>query len=259
MSIDWFTFVAQIINFLVLVGLLRWLLYGRIVKAMEQREEKISARLDEAERKRQTADERMEEYEHKLEELDQQRDGLLRKAKQQADQRRQELLSEAQEAVEEQRTQWHDSVRREREDLFVEIRHEVAGLGLQAARQTLEQLAATELEQRMCDAFVQRIEQLDEEHRREISEQLSNGQPQVSVWSQFELPDTHKDRLRSAIHNSFDFTGEIVFERAADLICGLELEVGGYSFGWNAREFLEQMERRLEERLKIESGHDSHD
>ena len=34
----WFTLVAQVINFLVLVWLLKHFLYGRIVKAMSERE-----------------------------------------------------------------------------------------------------------------------------------------------------------------------------------------------------------------------------
>ncbi len=37
MLIDWFTIIAQIINFLVLVALLKYFLYGRILQAMDRR------------------------------------------------------------------------------------------------------------------------------------------------------------------------------------------------------------------------------
>jgi F-type H+-transporting ATPase subunit b len=52
MLIDWFTVVAQIINFLILVALLKHFLYGRIIKAMDQREERINSRLEEAKKKK---------------------------------------------------------------------------------------------------------------------------------------------------------------------------------------------------------------
>ena len=52
MLIDWFTVVAQIVNFLILVALLKHFLYGPLVRAIDAREERIAARLAEAERKR---------------------------------------------------------------------------------------------------------------------------------------------------------------------------------------------------------------
>ena len=42
MSIDWFTFTAQILNFLVLVWLLTHFLYQPITKAMQERQQKIA-------------------------------------------------------------------------------------------------------------------------------------------------------------------------------------------------------------------------
>jgi len=41
MQIDWFTWIAQIINFLILVALLRYFLYGRIVKVIDERQKKL--------------------------------------------------------------------------------------------------------------------------------------------------------------------------------------------------------------------------
>ena len=40
MQIDWFTLLAQIVNFLLLVWLLKHFLYGRVVRAMDEREAK---------------------------------------------------------------------------------------------------------------------------------------------------------------------------------------------------------------------------
>ena len=53
--IDWFTVVAQIINFLILVVLLKYFLYGRITAAMEQRQQEIATRWNDAERDREKA------------------------------------------------------------------------------------------------------------------------------------------------------------------------------------------------------------
>ncbi len=52
MLINWFVVAAQIINFLILVALLKRFLYGPIVAAMTAREDKIAGRLKEAQQKR---------------------------------------------------------------------------------------------------------------------------------------------------------------------------------------------------------------
>ena len=47
MLIDWFTVVAEIVNFLILVALLKRFLWGRLVQAIDEREKRISGRLAE--------------------------------------------------------------------------------------------------------------------------------------------------------------------------------------------------------------------
>ncbi len=49
MKIDWFTLIAQVINFLILVWLLRRFLYKPILKAVDEREKKIASQLKDAE------------------------------------------------------------------------------------------------------------------------------------------------------------------------------------------------------------------
>jgi F-type H+-transporting ATPase subunit b len=63
--IDWFTVAAQIVNFLILMALLKYFLYDRVVKAMDEREEKIHSRLQQAESLRQEAEREREVYRHK--------------------------------------------------------------------------------------------------------------------------------------------------------------------------------------------------
>ena len=45
MLIDWFTVVAQIVNFLILVALLKRFLYGPLIRAIDARENGIAAQI----------------------------------------------------------------------------------------------------------------------------------------------------------------------------------------------------------------------
>ena len=80
MGIDWFTFFAQIINFLILVWLLKRFLYQPILHAIDAREKRIAAELADADAKKAEAQKERDEFQHKNEEFDQQRAALLRQA-----------------------------------------------------------------------------------------------------------------------------------------------------------------------------------
>lgn len=249
MNIDWFTFVAQLINFLILVALLRWLLYGPIVRAMRRREERIAGRLQEASQKRKDAEETIELYEQKGRELDQQREELFEKAHQEAAQERQKLLGQARKEVEQKHEQWRKEYDRERKDLMADLRWEVGKLSLEVAQHTLRQLADAELEKRMFEIFASRMQQMNDDQRSQIVRHLG-PETKVAVRSTFDVSETWRERLRNLLRENFGYDAQISFERSSDLICGLELDLGGYSFGWNIKEFLRDVELDFVERLK---------
>src|ERR1700733_11157535 len=94
MPIDWFTVVAQAINFLILVWLLKRFLYKPILHAIDEREKGIAAQLAEAEAKKAEAQQERDDYQHKNETFDQERAALLTKATDEAKAERQRLLDE---------------------------------------------------------------------------------------------------------------------------------------------------------------------
>ena len=78
MPINWFTVVAQAINFLILVWLLKRFLYKPILHAIDEREKGIATQLAEAEAKKNEAQKERDDFQHKNQEFDQQRAVLLK-------------------------------------------------------------------------------------------------------------------------------------------------------------------------------------
>ena len=80
MLIDWFTVVAQIVNFLVLVALLKHFLFGRLVKAIDERKKKVESCLADAEAKSKEAERQVELAQARTLEQEQKRDQMLAEA-----------------------------------------------------------------------------------------------------------------------------------------------------------------------------------
>lgn len=250
MNIDWFTFAAQIVNFLLLVALLRWLLYDRILQAMRQREEKIANRLQEAEQKQKDAENKIEEYKGKVRHIEEQREDVLQEARRQAQNEHDQLLKDAREEADRRREQWRQAYRREREELVSDLRRRAGEMGVEAARRTLSQLADADLEQKICDRFIERLQDLDEEQRKEIADHLGDGEAPASIHTTFALSEKRQNRLGEVIREVFGETADVRFERDSDLICGIEFDIGGYRFGWNVKNFLRDLDSEFHRRLK---------
>src|SRR6202034_169890 len=95
MLIDWFTVVAQGLNFLVLVWLLKRYLYKPVLAAIDAREKRISLAIADAESQKKVAEQERRALEAKQAALDGQSAELLKQATAAAATERAKLLADA--------------------------------------------------------------------------------------------------------------------------------------------------------------------
>lgn len=253
MLIEWFTVAAQVVNFLVLVVLLKWLLYDRIVRAMDQRHERINDELAEADRRKEEAGEEAESYRRLKEELDGRRQALLDQARDDADRLRRELLDEAKEVVDGRRRRWQESLRQGEEELVRELADR-AGQGVtQAARQALADLADADLEKHMVAALLRKLEDADEDERAAIRQAVAEADGRVTVSSTCPLDDTTRRRVKEATERHFGKVS-VRFDTAPQLICGIQLLAAGRAVGWNVSDYLQGLSGQIREALRQETN-----
>ena len=250
--IDWKTTAFQIVNFLILLWLLKRFLFGRIVEAMDKREAGIAATIKDAEDREAEAKHQADEMARKNQEFDAQRDDMLAKAKGDADAHRKELTAQAREEVERTRARWHEAVEREKEAFLADLRQRATAQTCAIARRALADLATVGLESQMLDAFVGKVEGLDEaeQGRFAASAQGTEEEPgRVVVRSAFELPEAGRERLAALVHSRMAEDVEVSFETSADLICGIELAAAGTKLAWTVEDYLATLEENLAEAL----------
>src|SRR3990167_11353393 len=106
MQIDWLTVAAQVVNFLVLVWLLQRYLYRPIVKAMDDREQRIAARRREATEQKANAEQEAKEYRSQRDALERDRGTILALAREGAGEVKRALQETARHHGEERRLEW---------------------------------------------------------------------------------------------------------------------------------------------------------
>ena len=250
MQIDWITVAAQIINFLILVWLLKRYLYGPIIKAMDEREARIAERMEAAEKERETAAAETARYRAMQQALEERRDQMLRATQVEANNLRQSLLSEARRNVTTQREEWLADLAAERTDFLGDVRERSGEAFSQMARRALGDLAGVELDDQIVQRFQEVLQKVGDNELRNIRSFASRAGAQIAVRTGFDLTTKRRNALSSAIAKLISEDAEIVFEHSPQLICGVELRAGGQVVRWSLDGYLDGMESELREALE---------
>ena len=267
MLIDWFTVIAQIINFLILVWLLKRFLYQPILRALDAREKRIAAELAAADEKEQEAEKERDKFRQKNDEFEQQRSVLLSGASEEAHAERQRLIAAARMEADDLRAQREEALKREYEDLRAALSRRIGAEVFAIARKVLADLADTTLEAHMADAFIKRLRSLSLEEkaslasttRRSVSALPSTpavtaaAAPETAgilIRSAFDLPATQQNAIKAAIKEILETRIPVRFEARPDLISGIELIANGHKVTWNIAGYLASLEEEIGKLLK---------
>jgi F-type H+-transporting ATPase subunit b len=248
-EIDQFTLIAQVINFLVLVWLLKRVFYGRIIGAMNEREVRIAGRLEEAADQRESAEQEAKLYRTRNRELEEQRGQLLAQAREEAESHRQELLEAARQETERAQVQWLETLNRERQELLRDFRERLGQEVFKLSRQGLKELANADLEEQILKVFVERVETLDAAEREAIATTIRDSDHAVEIRTAFPVDPEARECLSRSLRQKLDDRVGVRFTTAPELICGVELRAHSHRLVWNLDSYLEGLEARVFEAL----------
>lgn len=241
MTIDWFTFAAQILNFLVLIWLMKKFLYGPIVNAMEEREIRIAARLTAAAAAERSAATREDQYRSKLNELAETRQELLAQASREVDEWRKDHIQQAKTEIEVDRERWQQSLAREKIALLQEIQLNVTNHATDLSRHIMKDMADESLQGLMVKRFLKLVRKSDP---RTLQIHSGGNQPTV-IETSHELSESEQRSIREVIVGLDSSVQNLEFKINPQLICGIELWSPGCKLGWTVRDSLSDMESDL--------------
>lgn len=251
MLIDWFTVVAQALNFLILVWLLKRFLYKPILNALDAREKRIAAELADADEKKAEARQERDAFKRKNEEFDRQRAALLTNAGDQAAAERQQLLDNARKESDALRAQWQEALRIEYQSLSEELTRRTREEVFAIARKTLTDLATTNLEEQMADVFIRRLHKLDTVEREELESAFKAASTPAIVRSTFHLPATQRVAIEGAVKDVLAIHTQVQFETTPDLVSGIELTANGHKIAWSIGHYLASLQKRVDDLLNV--------
>jgi F-type H+-transporting ATPase subunit b len=245
MQINWITVAAQIVNFLVLVWLLKRFLYGPIMRAMARREEEIRTRLENARDERERAQEKQRELDRKIEQLEKERESRLAAARREADALRSKLEAEARETVEAKQQAWLAQIDDDRGQFLEALRGEVRTAFRDVAQSALEDLANTDLAERLATVFIERLDAL-EGHDLDRFREGAKESGRITVESGTVLDEETRGRLTRALENIVGSHVAVDFEDEGRKFVGIGVRARSATVEWSLDDYLDRYFEGLE-------------
>lgn len=254
MLIDWFTVVAQLVNFAILVVALKFLLYDRVVEAMETRRRGIAEREATAEERIREAEEELGRLRRERRELEVRRDEILEEASREADTKRRELLRRARTEVAVQEEEWWESIRSRQRRLLDDLQRLTGEKAVGVSRRLLADMADRSLEEALVAGLAERLVELPAEKQSAIAESVRD-ETSVLVRSSFVPSEAGKETIEKALSELDGGVGRSVhWEQDPELVAGLVISVGAHRIGWSVAGYLEEVEGEFAALLRADRG-----
>lgn len=246
---DWFTVGAQLLNFLILIWLMKRFLYQPILNALDRREQKITAEINAANQKMQDAETERNEFVLKNQAFEQQRAELIKVATEEAKNERQQLLLAARQEADSLRIKHREALKNEQQNLIVAIsqrtQHEVFAI----ARKILADLANANLEKQMIAVFIQKLQQTDSETQLLLNA-IKNSTSPLLICTAFNLLPAQMAEIEHAIQTLLTSEIPFQFKTSTNLLVGIELSCNGQKISWSITDYLATLEKNLNELLQ---------
>ena len=228
MSFDWTTFALEVLNFFVLVWILKHFFYRPVLAVLDERQARLSAERQQAEQMRNDAVTLKSQYETRLEDWQREREQSRRLLDNELTRAR----ASAMESLKKRLADEEAKARARAEALAASregtLRREALRDAYRTAAAMLKRLAIPELTERVAEVVRDDLATLPEARRsvlRNAAQALGVGAT-VDIAVAHRLADPEQALLSNALAQAADRSLAVTFKEAPELIAGVRATVG---------------------------------
>lgn len=250
MKINWFTVIAQAINFLVLVWLLKRFIYKPILKGIDEREKKIAAQIKDADDRKAAAIKEQDDFRKKNEDFDQKKKELMDKAVADTNAEKDKLLEAAKNEAGTLRSNLEKATKENQENQNMEIAQQTQKQVFAITRKALTAIASVSLEEQSVNTFIKRLTESKDEEKKQFIDAFKSNANAILVRSAFDLPEKQQAEINNAVDTILGTKTRFQFKTTPELISGIELTTNGYKLAWSLSGYLDSLEKSFTEKMK---------
>jgi F-type H+-transporting ATPase subunit b len=247
LELSWSTFVLEIINFLVLVWILKRFLYKPVMDVIARRREGIEKTRAEAAASHNDAEALKKQYEGRLSDWDEERKKARETLSHEIEGERARKLEELESELEKKKEQLRVAEERRQRDELHKVEETAITQAAEFASRLLEKVAGQETEARLVHFLIDELAKLPTERAREIQQNHGAASEDTLVVSAFTLADDDRKALVQALSNLMGEKRPVRFEEDPRLLAGVRITIGAWVLGFNLSDELKGLVQLVNE------------
>ena len=249
MNINWSTVFFQIINFWIIVWILKKYLFKPVLSSMDKREKMIQAKLKEAEDAKKNAEKEKQNLLNKIASLEQSKASILAEAYKKADMEYAVLLKSFNAEMTGKRKAFEEQVILEREFLRNSIKDLAGQTILKTLSDALQNLANTDIEKSVLENFILKLKSKNVEKLGELKKYYQKNKS-LGIYTSFDLDTKTKHLISSSIADVIDVKNiKTEFEKHHDIICGIEIVCPPLLISYGVNTYISEFKKNLDNGL----------
>lgn len=225
MTLDPLTFIFEIINFLVLLWLLKRFLYKPVQQAIMQRQQQAAAALNAAVVREQAAAAALATHTQALQDWQHEKQHRQNALHAELAEERDKTLLTIQAAAQTEKQRLQSLAIQDQARQALAMQQQAATLALKMSRHFLQRCAGHELDDLLFKLFLDDLSCLSSEQKEQLRQAL-NGNGSVQLHSARPLSAAQQNTLSNALQALLAAPLTCHFDIRADLISGLRIEIG---------------------------------
>jgi F-type H+-transporting ATPase subunit b len=238
LELSWTTFLLEIVNFLVLVWILKRFLYKPVLEVIARRRAGIEKSLADAAAQHADAEKLKQQYEGRLANWDKEREQARAKLAQELEAERSRRMAELQGALEQEQAKRRTAEERRQADAMRKIEETALAQGVHFAARLLDQAAGPETQARLVDLVVDSLGKLPAERITALRNSFTTAPATVIVTSAYPLANEQQQNIAKSLAKLVGSDTSPRFEQDHDLVAGVRISVGAWVLGANVKDEL---------------------
>lgn len=246
MSIDWWTVALQIVNFLVLVWLLRRFLWEPARRVIEDRRRREREALEAARRMQEEAARRQQELEARLAALEREREAMRQKLREESERERARLLEVARAESARMLAEARRRLEEEREEALRDLRRRLVELAVTLAERIFQPLRGPALDEAFFRRLVRHLGELPEAQAAELRRVLQSDAVDVELATASSPDPPRRELFAAELRQALPDGVEPKLVTAPGLGAGVELRMPHARVEFSLRQVLAEAREELD-------------
>jgi F-type H+-transporting ATPase subunit b len=232
------TFFLEILNFLVLVWILKRFLYQPVLDAIAQRRAAVEQTLNAAQATRSEAEALQAQYENRLSQWSTEREAARESLRREIAEERQRMLAIVEQELQREREKNQVLDEKLRADSLRKCQEAALSLGTRFTARLLADLAGPDVHLRLVDLAVLKMGELDEAQRNAIRLACEETTEEAEVATAYPLDVERRRQFAEALNSLLGMPVACRYAEDPTLLAGVRVTLGPWVFGANLQDEL---------------------